>query len=366
MKRAFTLLELLIVVAIIAILAGLLFPVVGRVRWEAQKASCINNERQLGMSLTEYRQEKGKWPSWSERDFTNDPPQWDYCDSSLSLVELHPDYMTDVSIFSCPANDFEVQVADMTQGNTAMAGPPAVVLDEDGNPRTKELRFNTSFEVNLTNDPGYVIDPRVSHNPWPHRPVLGDGPDLGIERHDWFRISHIPRPGRYVPFVPADHLNHGTGVVLLYADGHTEFVKALQDVRVVNPHLDPNSMGHDAAGLPLDAEATDVYQDDAFDYNPATGMAIYEGDTKGDCHLGTYVDCFDPNVKDVPLFPPDTGFYTAYFLNVSPATAMGSCGPYDYYGKYSFPQDVDVNEPPDEYVGPPKPYPPPFFDPNLP
>ncbi|MDR1279317.1 MAG: DUF1559 domain-containing protein [Opitutaceae bacterium] len=55
--RAFTLIELLTVITIIGILAGIIIPTVGRVRESARRADCVSNMRQIGQALFLYTQD---------------------------------------------------------------------------------------------------------------------------------------------------------------------------------------------------------------------------------------------------------------------------------------------------------------------
>ncbi|MCA9135043.1 MAG: type II secretion system protein, partial [Planctomycetales bacterium] len=53
-RSAFTLVELLVVVAIIGILVGLLLPAVQAAREAARRASCANNIMQLAIAISNY------------------------------------------------------------------------------------------------------------------------------------------------------------------------------------------------------------------------------------------------------------------------------------------------------------------------
>jgi prepilin-type N-terminal cleavage/methylation domain-containing protein/prepilin-type processing-associated H-X9-DG protein len=88
--RAFTLIELLVVISIIGILAAMLLPSLARAKETAKRISCVNNVKQLALSLIMYADDnEGKYPQRVSRN------RW--------TSTLRPFYQ-DLRLLKCPSD----------------------------------------------------------------------------------------------------------------------------------------------------------------------------------------------------------------------------------------------------------------------
>ena len=97
-SRGFTLLELLVVMGIIGLLAGILLPALAHARRASQTARCLSNLRQIALAVQMYvNDQNGRLPALQNRGSTNQPlPALDTV--LLPVVGGSP------AIFACPAD----------------------------------------------------------------------------------------------------------------------------------------------------------------------------------------------------------------------------------------------------------------------
>ncbi|OQA82977.1 MAG: hypothetical protein BWY31_02972 [Lentisphaerae bacterium ADurb.Bin242] len=112
MRKPFTLIELLIVISIIAILAGLLLPALNRARTTARKISCVSNMKQIGTGLQLYTDAYREFIPTYKRGWHN---------LILPMISNHQ------RVFTCP-------------GSPAASGPP------------KSLFFMVTIGINACGD----------------------------------------------------------------------------------------------------------------------------------------------------------------------------------------------------------------------
>lgn len=112
MKQKFTLIELLIVIAIIAILLSLLLPSLGRSREVAKSVVCKNNLKQIYMGVLLYSEEENNKTPWihNEDDLPWGLRTW----TRVYAAYVHPDRAI-LSEMYCPKIEYANGVHSMNQ-----------------------------------------------------------------------------------------------------------------------------------------------------------------------------------------------------------------------------------------------------------
>jgi prepilin-type N-terminal cleavage/methylation domain-containing protein len=124
-SRAFTLVEMLVVISIIAVLAALLLPAVQMAREASRRASCTNNLRNLGLAIQQFDSSKGRYPA--SRTFWNDPKykasawypsSWSTTSGAYTLTWVHEimPYMEKQDMRTYIEGLLSQQVKDVPQG----------------------------------------------------------------------------------------------------------------------------------------------------------------------------------------------------------------------------------------------------------
>ena len=152
-KDGYTLMELLTVIAIIAVLAGLIFPVAASAKKRARQAQCMNNMYQIFTALKQFQLDEHRYPDFiaGPVQFKSTTPPIEYTGSEIiplenntgmmggstggngRLVALFPEYIPSLSSLRCPFTDLNGDNnRKYTNGDpTATPGTPESDVDPD-------------------------------------------------------------------------------------------------------------------------------------------------------------------------------------------------------------------------------------------
>ena len=158
-RRGFTLIELLTVIAIIALLAAMLFPVMATVRAKANQSSCQSQMADIVRALKMY---KDDWRVYPDALYAIQYP------NRAMETRLYPDYVKDQKTFNCPYSPSKLRNTGAAQPINPMTGAPTPYALVEFSSYDFQYRPNTSMSG--TQELHYNLR-------WnPGTPGLGDDP----------------------------------------------------------------------------------------------------------------------------------------------------------------------------------------------
>jgi prepilin-type processing-associated H-X9-DG protein len=238
-RAAFTLLELCVVLATVALLALTLLPVLASTRPNTQSIRCLNNLRQLAAAWAMYPADNNgsvmHYTGWvgyggdSWMDWTANPAN---TNTAPLLTNLMGNYVRSAALFKCPADQYPGPIGPRARsvslnGALGSSGPVAYGTNPGGR------RYYAKNASGVTGAVGRGVQKMSELNrPGPARTflILDEHPD---SINDGLYMFDPGRPQGQERWrdLPASYHNGGAGIS--FADGHTEMHKWIESSTLI-------------------------------------------------------------------------------------------------------------------------------------
>jgi len=211
--RAFTLIELLTVIAIVGILAAILIPVIGRIKQSARTTNCARNLSSLATAFQLYAADnKGLYPAMrfqsKNKGVAGTNPTEDNWQVELSAYQSRA--VTDISQFGtgsdsyvfCP--EFVAQYGDDPKWKSTLSNTKSAGYGMNPNLGSGINPYDIRFKAALIAQPARII-------------LVGDScaKQLPVGTTAWSLDST-----QFGGYVNADPVRHAGKANYMYADGH--------------------------------------------------------------------------------------------------------------------------------------------------
>jgi len=247
-RKGFSLVELLTVIAIIAILASIIFPVMSMVNQKARMNKCITQLHQIGLGVQMFKQDNRRYPdilaTSVQKDTGGNVIPFDRTGADKNLMGLWPEYVRSSKLFHCPSSKYiDTSAVEQDPASGIWFYPYDsydFVIMKAGDVRRHYTRSWVVLPSGTT-DPAGPVQNYIADRP----PLTGDAA-ADYERQLKFRT---PPDNTVITWCSSHESISGSGTggratqfggraPILYLDGHVDQMQA-QDVEELQYRLLP-------------------------------------------------------------------------------------------------------------------------------